>query len=66
MDIDDVASTAWDARNCFYTGEFVQLMGRIRRGEARDKDYDRLNKVGACVESTSELGSRRWRGMPEI
>ena len=47
MDIDDVASTAWDARNCFYTGEFVQLMGRIRRGEARDKDYDRLNKVGA-------------------
>jgi hypothetical protein len=22
-------------------------MGRIRRGEARDKDYDRLNKVGA-------------------
>ena len=27
--------------------EFVQLMGRIRRGEARDKDYDRLNKVGA-------------------
>jgi hypothetical protein len=31
----------------FHTGEFVQLMGRIRRGEARDKDYDRLNKVGA-------------------
>jgi hypothetical protein len=25
-------------------------MGRIRRGEARDKDYDRLNKVCACVE----------------
>ena len=23
------------------------MMGRIRRGEARDKDYDRLNKVGA-------------------
>ena len=22
-------------------------MGRIRRGEARDKDYDRLNKVGS-------------------
>ena len=23
---------------------------QVRRGEARDKDYDRLNKVGACVE----------------
>ena len=23
------------------------MMGRIRRGEARDKDFDRLNKVGA-------------------
>ena len=71
-------SMAWRAaefvyvhlRTCHRIGaserEFVQLMGRIRRGEARDKDYDRLNKVGACVESTSELGSRRWRGMPEI
>ena len=38
-------------RTCHRIGaserEFVQLMGRIRRGEARDKDYDRLNKVGA-------------------
>ena len=52
-------SMAWRAaefvyvhlRTCHRIGaserEFVQLMGRIRRGEARDKDYDRLNKVGA-------------------
>ena len=40
-------STPSGRRSDFHTGEFVQLMGRIRRGEARDKDYDRLNKVGA-------------------
>ena len=67
-------SMAWRAaefvyvhlRTCHRIGAseraFVQLMGRIRRGEARDKDYDRLNKVGACVESII----CRWRGMPEI
>ena len=42
------ADAATETHNLdFHTGEFVQLMGRIRRGEARDKDYDRLNKVGA-------------------
>ena len=48
-------------RTCHRIGaserEFVQLMGRIRRGEARDKDYDRLNKVCACVEITSASGA---------
>ena len=35
-------------------------MGRIRRGEARDKDYDRLNKVGAKKHDDSVDPTEIW------
>ena len=65
-------SMAWRAaefvyvhlRTCHRIGpaekEFVQLMGRIRRGEARDKDYDRLNKVGAKKHLDSVEPTEIW------